>query len=103
MNIIFDLDQLNPGWDDNIPFDQKIAIDDIYEFVESRVKVLKESIENEEQDRNNVAIIIAFTQNKIMFMGYSDSLTNKLTSCFNENDTDFIQRKIFESSKNFLN
>ena len=104
MNIIFDLDQLEPKWNKQLSFDEMVAIDDIYEYVETRVKVLKNEIELEESEKpNDCFIIIALTKDKIMFMGYSDELTEKLKNCFNEKDIAYLKIKINETSKNFLN
>jgi hypothetical protein len=103
MNIIFDLDQLAPGWDKHLPVDEMVAVDDIYEYVETRVKVLKDEIESEEnKESGESCIVIAFTKDKIMFMGYSDNLTEKLKSCFDENDITYLQKKLNDTSKNFL-
>ena len=104
MNIIFDLDQLRPEWDKHLPLDKMVVIDDIYEYVEYRVKVLKDEIELEEnKEHSECCIVIAFTKNKIIFLGYSKTLTEKLKNCFDDTSIIFLEKKLSETLKNLLN
>ena len=106
MNLIFDLQILNSNLPNEITVEQDLALQTIYEHIKERLMVLKDEIDKEElifDGTPRPAIVIHTKRNKVIPNNYSKGLSDKIVSCFNENDGVVIFEKFRLSMKEFLN
>ncbi len=97
MNIIFDVHIANPDLPKTATLEQNILLNEIYLLVEERIKVLKDEIDAEEKIIPKKATVIYLKEKKLQPRGYSDSLCDKILSCFSENDWKILGLRLDEA------
>ena len=106
MNIIFDLQILNNNLPNEITIEQDLALQTIYGHIKERLMVLKDEIDKEELNFDGtprLAIVIHTKRNKVIPNNYSKGLSDKIVSCFNENDGIIIFERFKLAMKDLLN
>lgn len=105
MNIIFDVHLLNPSLPQTATIEQNTLLNKVYEYVESRIKILREEIDFEESQGLGKAtvIYIAKKPNAIQPRGYSDKLCDKINGCFNEKDSELMWKSVVDALLILLN
>lgn len=82
---------------------------EIKKYIETRLMPLKERIDKEEQmaSANNPPATVIYFPSGLRFVGYSEELTVKMKSCFDEDnvkrDVELIWLKFDEKTKRILN
>ena len=105
MNIFFDFWLQNPEiHPDSLSYEEQTMFDTIFSFVLDRIIILKEEMDKEEElyKEKEPCVIIHIIKKGIAFNGYSSSLTEKLKSCFNENDQEVLGLR-FDEAFRYLN
>ena len=101
MNIVFLIFLDNPDLMDGLTLDETVAVHHVYEYVESRLNVLKEQIEHEESTGLPKQIIICFEKG-VAFKNYSEPLRVKMKGCFPETSNGFLTTEINEKIARLL-
>ena len=110
MRILFDLQILYPErWDTMSSQDSRL-FEEIHNSTYDRIYILKDEIEKEELQadivgRKNVFLSIFLTTNpkRLQPLGYSEELTLKILSCFNDYDVDSMWDRVENIIKSLLN
>ncbi|RXK86253.1 hypothetical protein [Filimonas effusa] len=95
MNIFFDFEEsgeIPKGAQFNDP-EAQLGIDLVRDFVKSRVAVLKDEIER--QPNGQIIIQFFYGPTGIIFKNFTDSLSGKLSDCFQLNDAAYLSRKLW--------
>lgn len=88
----------------NISYEEEIMFETIFNFVFERIALLEAEIDKEEKEdpQKSSCIMIEILRKRISFNGYSDILTEKLKSCFNQRDEQILALR-FDEAFRYLN
>jgi len=77
----------------------------INDFYYSRISVLKDKIDYEDKLEGQKCIIVHLAENigKLSINGYSEDLTKKIESCFNEQDYEYLTKLTTDFAQSRLN
>ena len=104
MKLLFDLWVLHPEKIKEASPEEELVFETIWNFVHDRIYILDKEIGMEEElyKENDPCILIEIIKKRLSFNGYSDELTEKLKSCFTENDEKILAMR-FEEAFSYLN
>lgn len=107
MNIIFDVHIANPNLANETSMEENIVLNEIYLFVEERVKVLQDEIEKEEREykgKGSPPAIVIYLKTKAIQPGhFSDELHNKIVNCFSQKDVEIMWLRVEAALQNLMN
>lgn len=103
MKVIFDVEINNYDIVLTCSNEEFILMEEMRNFVESRIRVLEGQINAEENaDKKVRATVISLLKKRIQPVGYSPELTNKILDCFSPEDVKFMMQKVEHSLQRFL-
>lgn len=103
MLILFDIFIPNPEMVNELKPEESIVLEEMFLFVEERIKVLKDQIDKEEQEEGAKATIIYLVSKAIQPRGYSHQLCDKIVSCFSPEDVEAMWLRVEKALQQFLN
>lgn len=110
MVIMFEPLVRNEKLADQLPVESWVLLAEIRNYVETRLKLLENEIDQEENEADEDAALctmIYFKPSGIRFSGYSQELTNKMNSCFDkenlQRDIELIWLKFDNTIQSFFN
>lgn len=100
MDIVFDTFVEYPQLLDGMPHDEYLYYTKILDFVIMRLRPLEYQINTEEQEREGRFIMVytlEVEKGPFRFFNYSEELTLKMTSCFSQEDINYLEADIVKT------